>query len=136
MKYTTCDHIGLFTQNASELTAFYTGILGFELANDGILPRSIVESIFGLTDDCRFIKLSKNDFMIELFQPLSTELRKRIAGIVGINHWGYSVSDRTAFVEKMRKEGQQIVEVDRNGRSVYFLIDPDGNRIEIRERTG
>lgn len=70
--------------------------------------------------------------MIEIFQPLSTVPQERTIGSIGINHWGYRVDDRAAFVARMRRNGQRIVEIDRNGRSVHFLIDPDGNRIEIR----
>lgn len=133
MTHARCDHIGLLSQNAGELTAFYTEVLGFEITAESTLPESIVQSIFGLSDECRFVKLHKDGFMIEIFQPLSAGLSKWFAGVVGINHWGYCVDDRNAFVDKMRRDGHQLVEIDRTGRSVYFLIDPDGNRIEIRE---
>lgn len=132
MKHNSCEHIGLFTQNMSISKTFYTNILGFEVKSYGILPRSVVEPIFGLADDCRFMKLEKDGFMIEIFQPLSTVPQERTIGSIGINHWGYRVDDRAAFVARMRRNGQRIVEIDRNGRSVHFLIDPDGNRIEIR----
>jgi catechol 2,3-dioxygenase-like lactoylglutathione lyase family enzyme len=132
MKHNSCDHIGLFTQNMGVLKTFYTDILGFEIKSDSTLPRSVVEPIFGLADDCRLMKLEKDGFMIEIFQPLSATLEERTNRSVGINHWGYRVDDRAAFVTRMRGNGQRIVEIDRNGHSVYFLIDPDGNRIEIR----
>ena len=133
MKHSSCDHIGLFSKNAGELIAFYTGILGFELTSDSVLSKAVVERIFGLADDCRFVKLHREDFMIEIFQPCTAGLRHGMNGVVGINHWGFRVDDRIAFVDKMRRAGQRIVEIDRNGRAVYFLIDPDGNRIEVRE---
>ena len=131
MKQPTCDHVGFFTRNAKELAVFYTKILDFELIHDSMLSKSIVQTIFGLADDCRFVKLRKNDFIVEIFEPVSTELQKRVSGIVGINHWGYCANNRTAFVQKCRRDGLPVIEIDRNGRSAYFLIDPDGNRIEI-----
>ena len=128
-----CDHIGIFTQNMESMKAFYTGILGFALGNESILSKKIMEKIFGLAHDCHFAKLHKDGFMVELFAPLSTELHTPIPGATGVNHWGYCVADRQSFVEELRRKNQAIVEIERNGRTVYFVVDPDGNRIEIRE---
>jgi catechol 2,3-dioxygenase-like lactoylglutathione lyase family enzyme len=79
MKQPTCDHVGFFTRNAKELAVFYTKILDFELIHDSMLSKSIVQTIFGLADDCRFVKLRKNDFIVEIFEPVSTELQKRVS---------------------------------------------------------
>ena len=128
-----CDHIGLFTENAARLKEFYEDILGFRVKHESTLPMSTVERIFGVKCDCRFIKLFKNDFMLEIFEPLSTNLGKRVANSVGINHWGYCVDNRESVVEELRESGVHVIEVERNGHSVYFITDPDENRIEIRE---
>jgi len=129
----TCDHIGFFTKNVEAMKQFYTRVLGFELGNESTLSRSLVEKIFGLADECRFVKLHRHGFMIEMFEPLSERLRERVASQIGMNHWGYCVADREIFVQELRRDGIGVIEIDRNGRSVYFLIDPDGNRIEIRD---
>ncbi len=129
----TCDHIGFFTGNAESMKEFYTRVLDFEVGTDSILSKAIVDRIFGLADECRFVKLTKDGFMVELFEPVSMQLRSRIEDRVGINHWGFCVEDRALYVEKLRADGLPVIEVDRNGRSVYFLLDPDGNRIEIRD---
>ena len=112
---------------------FYIHVLKFELGKESTLAKSLVKDIFGIAADCRFVKLHKNGFMVEIFQPLSPEFQARVAGQVGMNHWGYCVADRSIFVEKLRREGLPVIEIDRNGRSAYFLVDPDGNRIEIRD---
>jgi catechol 2,3-dioxygenase-like lactoylglutathione lyase family enzyme len=129
----TCEHIGFFTMNAEAMKEFYIRVLGFELGNESTLPKSLVENIFGLADDCRFVKLYKGGFMVEIFEPLSSRLHIRMADHAGVNHWGFCVADRASFVENLRGDGLSVIEIDRNGRSVYFLTDPDGNRIEIRE---
>lgn len=133
MRPAMCDHIGLFTDNATRLKEFYVDMLGFSVMHESVLPMSTVEEIFGVKCDCRFIKLSKNDFMLEIFEPLSTNLGKRVASSAGVNHWGHCVDNREAFVQELRRSGVHVIEVERNGRSVYFITDPDENRIEIRE---
>jgi len=132
-KRITCDHIGFFTLDADSLQRFYTDKLGFELKDESLLDRAIVKTIFGMATDCRFIKLQRNGFMLEIFEPLSAEARESIECAAGLNHWGYCVDDRTAFVEKQKANGIPVTEIERNGRTVYFLADPDGNRIEIRD---
>jgi catechol 2,3-dioxygenase-like lactoylglutathione lyase family enzyme len=128
-----CDHIGFFTHNSESLVRFYVDVLGFERKQVSILPKSIAETVFGMASDCRFIKLSRHEFVLEIFEPLCPDIKKLMPGKDGINHWGYCVKDRAAFVDRLRKQGFEIIEVNRNEHYVYFLKDPDGNRIEIRE---
>ena len=129
----TCDHIGIFTQNMELMKEFYTEALGFSLGNESTLSHSIMDEIFGFGHECHFVKLHRNGFMVELFSPTSTELHVPSAGTVGLNHWGYCVADRASFVDALRQKGHTIIEIDRNGHSAYFVLDPDGNRIEIRD---
>ncbi|MCK4941903.1 VOC family protein [candidate division WOR-3 bacterium] len=129
----TCDHIGFFTKNAEKLVEFYTGVLEFVVTQESVLTGSIVNAIFGLESDCRFIKLVKGDFMVELFEPLSPDIRERISKVAGLNHWGYCVDNREDFVKRLRTKNVPVIKIERNGRSVYFMTDPDENRIEIRD---
>jgi catechol 2,3-dioxygenase-like lactoylglutathione lyase family enzyme len=129
----TCDHIGFFTKNADKLIEFYTGILKFTLKRENVLDSSMASAIFGIDSDCRFIKLVHNDFMLELFEPLSAKIREGISEAACRSHWGYCVENREDFVKHMRKMNVPVIEIKRNGRPVYFITDPDKNLIEIRD---
>ena len=128
-----CDHIGLFTNDSKRLEDFYIKVLGFKKEKESILSKQIVKSIFGTCRDCKFIKLVSGNMMIEIFEPVSSRLRKKFNNIVGLNHWGYCVANKEKFIQKIRRKKANIIEVKRNGQSVYFVTDPDANRIEIRE---
>lgn len=128
-----CDHIGLFTNNADRLAEFYTAQLGFTMQKDETLPAKLTRTIFGVARECRFIRLASEGKMLEIFEPRKGGLDRRKGGIVGINHFGLRVSDREALVKKLRRGKAKVIEFRRNGRSGYFAVDPDGNRIEIRE---
>jgi catechol 2,3-dioxygenase-like lactoylglutathione lyase family enzyme len=128
-----CDHIGLYTNNSKKLEKFYLKILGFKKEKEEILPKSIFKLIFGIPTDCRFIRLYADNMKLEIFEPISTPAKKRVANIASINHWGFCVEDRKKFVQKLKIKKVKIIEVKRNGHTVYFVTDPDGNRIEIRE---
>ena len=121
--------------SAQTMKDFYTSILGFTSGRESVLPAAIVDSIFGIAVDCRFIKLHKEGFILEIFEPISREFQRRSPDHVGMNHWGYCVADRNGLIEGLREKRIPLIEMQRNGRSTYFLVDPDGNRIELRECT-
>jgi catechol 2,3-dioxygenase-like lactoylglutathione lyase family enzyme len=128
-----CDHIGIFTRNLKPMKKFYMDVLGFSLDSESKLSGEIMGKIFGYAHDCHFIKLYKDGFLIELFSPISKESHTPGTRMTGLNHWGYCVADRRSFIEGLYRKDQATVEIDRNGRKVYFVIDPDGNPIEIRD---
>ena len=127
-----CDHIAIFTNNAQRLLVFYVKIMGFRKEREEILPESIMKSIFGIVSECRFITLAAGGARIELFQPLSVRLKKRRNAFTGYNHWGYVVDDREKFCQDLEMKKVHILKVKRGDHFVYFVRDPDGNRIEIR----
>jgi catechol 2,3-dioxygenase-like lactoylglutathione lyase family enzyme len=128
-----CDHIGLFTANAERMKEFYIHALDFEFGGETILAGSVVSSIFGIGSDCRFLKLHRDGFMLEIFEPLSPPSQEHEASRFGVNHWGFCTAERDLLLEKLRRECIPIIEIEKQGHRIYFLIDPDGNRIELRE---
>jgi catechol 2,3-dioxygenase-like lactoylglutathione lyase family enzyme len=127
-----CDHIGIYTNHARKLEKFYTQKLGFKKEKEEILGQSIVELIFGLRAQLKFIRLTSGSMMIELFEPQSVRIKKKMSSITGYHHWGYCVPDRIKFVKKLKRQGVHVIEVKRNKHTVYFITDPDENLIEIR----
>ena len=127
-----CDHIGIFTTNYKRLVDFYVGKLGFRKEKQDVLPRTIVQPIFGLAGDCDVVRLESGGFKIEIFQPRPARLKKR-TGIFGCDHWGFCVGDRKRFCQRLKRKKVKVIEVKRNSHIVYFAQDPDGNRIEIRD---
>ncbi|UCE20414.1 MAG: bifunctional nicotinamidase/pyrazinamidase [Gemmatimonadota bacterium] len=131
-KRATCDHIGIFTMNVKKLSDFYVRTLGFKSEKEEVFTTSLMRKALGVHSDCMMIRLVSGDVRLELFQPTSVRLARRLNISAGYNHWGYHVGDRGRYVRKLKKKGVPIIEVRRNDRTVYFVKDPDGNRIEIR----
>ena len=133
-KQNSCDHVGLFTANAGRLVSFYTHKLGFQKTKEQTLPRDMTRAIFGVAAECRFLRLMSGEAMIEIFEPRRGRVMKRRNSAAGINHFGLLVTDRDAFLKRLREKKVPVLEIDRNGRSTHFISDPDGNRIEIRQK--
>ncbi len=138
-----CDHIGLCTADAERLVDFYRQAFGLEVTREEVLPPSLAEAVFGVPDRCRFVKMAPPPragasgeppvITVELFQPLGMPLPRRDPLGVGVNHWGLRVGDRQRAAEALSARGVTVIEVARGGRPIFFVRDPDGNLIELRE---
>ncbi len=128
-----CDHVGLLTNDCERLADFYTSVLKFKKEKEEILPQSVARPIFGLLSDFIFIRLISGNMKLELFQPISLRLLKHRSRNAGLNHWGYCVVDRKRFTKALKRKKIPVIEIKRNAHIVYFIKDPDGNLIEIRD---
>ncbi len=129
-----CEHLGIFTNNYKRLQDFYVKKLGFVYKSKNIIPKLIIKKIFGIDCDFHMIKLfSKNGLMIELFEPTKSRLQIIKHVTAGFNHFGYMVPNREKFCNSLKRKGVRIILVKKEGGLTYFIKDPDGNRIEIRE---
>ncbi len=133
MKQNLCDHIGICTNQAERMVKFYIDKFGFQKSKEEILERSIAKPIFGLNSTFKFIRLTSGSVMIEIFEPMSVPAKRQKNIIAGYHHWGCCVSNRLEFVQALKRKKVKIIEVKRNSHIVYFVRDPDGNMIEIRE---
>lgn len=131
---TACDHIGILTNDSERLAHFYTQKLRFKKEKEETLPRSLIEPIFGVSSDCKCMRLASGRVKIEIFQPTSTRLKPCLHNSKGYNHWGYCTGERAGFLKKLKKEKVTVIEVKKNARTIYFVVDPDGNRIEIGDQ--
>ncbi len=127
-----CNHIGIFTDNPYRMIEFYRYNFGFRRVKEEILDRKLVKHIFGLNAKCLLIKLANNHVVIELFVPLNKKNRMKNFHH-GYNHIGLAVRNRKSFLKLLKQNRRKIITIKRNGYNAFFTIDPDGNRIEIRE---
>ena len=126
-------HLGLISDNSSALIRFYTEKLGFSEGESRTIPRDLVQNIFALPVECRMTKLHREDITLEVFSPLGLELTPWADTHAGYNHFGLWVEDKKQFCDQLKEQGVEVIEAPYKDRVVYFVKDPDGNRIEIFE---
>lgn len=124
-------HIGLFAENAEALTRFYVEMLGFEEAGRRVISKSLMVPIFGLSDDCEMIKLRQGDTILEIFSPVGPKPRVSNGIRAGYNHWGITVANREEYCTRLEQQGVTVIRAEKEGRNIYFIKDPEGNRIEV-----
>jgi catechol 2,3-dioxygenase-like lactoylglutathione lyase family enzyme len=134
MPAVTVHHIGMWVQDLSRSGRFYSRVMGFEKQYDYRAQADIMEQIFGHHADCRVEVYQRDEVRLELFQPevaMTSPTGTQI--LPAINHFSLKVSDKETFCRQAREKGASIVEVDRGGRMIYFIRDPNGILIEIKD---
>jgi catechol 2,3-dioxygenase-like lactoylglutathione lyase family enzyme len=130
----TKGHLGLFSRNASNLIRFYTEKLGFQEGESRTVSRSLMEDIFGLAEESRMTKLSRDDLTLEIFSLSDVAPASEADCHIGFNHFGLWVEDKEAFCRTIKDQGATVIKSAYRDRFIFFVRDPDGNRIEIFER--
>ena len=128
-------HIGLWVSDLTSTGRFYERILGFEKQYAYRLPSEVIQTVFGRKVKCQVAVYRRDEVALELFRPAIEMADAAQAPLIpGVNHFGLQVADSETFCEKAREKGADVIELDRGDHLVYFLRDPDGVLIEIKDK--
>ena len=125
-------HIGLLSFRDEDLIRFYVDKLGFTEGENRLLSRELMEAIFSIPGECRMTKLHRENLTLEVFSPVGLE-PGQVAGAyaVGFNHFALNTGEKQRFCGELESQGVPVIKCAYKDRFVYFVTDPDGNRIEI-----
>lgn len=128
------NHVGIFTTHHKRLLNFYFSALGFKKEYQALLPSEVMRPVFGMPRECHMVKLVRDDIALEIFWLSDYKLKRAGGWVSGYNHFGLEVKNRERFLKQLgAKLRVKIIKVDRSGHFVYFIRDPEGNLIEIKE---
>jgi len=128
-----CHHFGICTNSPQKMIKFYKEKLDFEEEKAKLVPRELMEQIFGIPSACTLTKLKLGQIILEIISPQNFNLKKREFDISGYNHWGLGVKKKEEFCQSLKDRGVPVLEVESKGRYIFFIKDPEGNLIEIYE---
>ncbi len=134
IKKYSVDHIGLWTDDALRLIKFYKNKLGFKVMSSQRLAKEIIKKIFGFNTSCCFYRLQTEGLRLEIFEPQNKSSTDKQKFVSGIHHFGLVVDDSETVIKNASRQKIKIIKIRRDGHFVYFMKDPDGNMIEIRQR--
>lgn len=96
------------------------------------VPTQIIKKIFGINSPAKIICLKAGDSIIELFEFPKAKGVKPSMGT--ITHIALSVSNRKETFQKMKNKNTVTVLIDKgDGNFTYFVKDPDGVLIELKD---
>jgi len=126
------NHVGIFTDRPRATKNFYRK-MGFRSVAKAFLNADFIEQLFGIRKGCFFEKLTFRDTFLEIFYADNLHLRIPHKNSAGINHWALQVENRESYIRILKRKNIKIIRLSRNDRFVYFVKDPNGVLIEIRE---
>lgn len=125
------DHIAIWTDNLERLRSFYVkyfnGIVGEKYVNT---EKGFESYFLQFREGARLELMSKEN--------IPNSKNDSIEQFTGIIHIAFSAGSKNAVQElakQLETEGYEIVKQPRMTKDGYFqciILDPDGNRIEIR----
>ena len=114
------DHVGIATDDAAELAAFYTDLVGYEVAH---------EEEF---DDLQIVFVDAGNTYLELIEPLTSD--STVARFLendgpGLHHVAFEVDDCEDALDTARDLGIQLIDEEPRpgawGHTVAFLHPRD-----------
>lgn len=121
------NHVALRVRDVKESLAFYEGVLGFREAFRVNRP----DGSLGLI----YVQFGSDQF-VELFEGGDEGRQPEPAPKgTGFLHFCLTVEDLPVTLAELREKGLEIGEphTGTSGAFIYFLEDPDGNKIELAE---
>ena len=119
-------HIGIWAIDMEETCSFYGERLGFEKEREYEVSAELMKQIFGTEKPCRIQVYKKGDTRVEIFDD--GDKHQSV-----MNHFSISVGDRKKYFDDAKAKGADVIEVWRGDHPVYFLKDPAGTLIEIKD---
>ncbi len=121
------NHVAFRVRDVDRSLTFYEGVLGFREAFRVYRP----DGKLGLI----YVQFGADQF-VELFEGGDGERqRDPLPNGTGYLHFCITVEDLDAALETLRRKGLQLGEprTGTSGARIYFIEDPDGNKIELAE---
>jgi len=141
MPITGVSHIGICVRDLEESLGFYRDVLGFQpVARMTDIDHADVARLLELDElSMELVFVERDGTRIELIHiqdPPPSGGGKRPFNRVGFTHLSLTVADFDEELDRLRALGASLLEdtigssPDSNARFA-FILDPDGNRIEI-----
>ncbi len=130
------DHIALVVSNMKTSLDFYTRFLGLTIKREFELSEEESQHLFQVSSPARAVQLSMDSGVLELFEfKRGTEIKNLSSPVTnGLFHYALQIGQPIkAFIARAREERIPVYSIVRGGKSIYFIQDPDGVLVEVRE---
>jgi catechol 2,3-dioxygenase-like lactoylglutathione lyase family enzyme len=123
-------HVALASTSEEKADRFFEDVLGLKRTRTVMLPANVMNSIFGLNEECKKTDYEDDQIRFEIF--FTGYGRSRT---IRPDHVCLEVDDLESFLNKCETMKVEIIKVAKGESIVIFIKDYDGNSFEIKERS-
>ncbi len=123
------DHVGIVNKDGEEAVRFYEAFLGLGRIKESSVSPELSRKLFSVDEEIRMLVYGDEELKVEVFI-----LPGFIPQSPCIAHFGIQVPDLPGFLERTKDAGVKMISAERGGRTVYFIEDFSGNRIEVKQK--
>ncbi len=121
------DHVGIMNEDEAGAVKFYRGLLGLEKIKESSVSPELARQLFGFDREIRMLVFADEGLKIEIFIVPGFTLP-----LPPVPHFCIQMPELPGFLEKAKEAGVRVITAERGGRTVYFVEDFSGNRIEVK----
>jgi catechol 2,3-dioxygenase-like lactoylglutathione lyase family enzyme len=122
------DHVGIMNEEEAGALEFYRDIVGLEKIRESSVMPELAQKLFSVDVEIKMLVFGKDGLKVEVFiVPGFTRPSPSVP------HFCIQVPELAGFLEKAKKEGVKLISGERGGRTVHFIEDFSGNRIEVKQ---
>lgn len=123
------DHVGIINDDEQSAELFYRGLLGLEKIKESSVSPELSTRLFFVDKEIKMLVYGGEDLKVEVFVvPGFTR------PVPPVPHFCIQVPDRERLLEEAKGRGVTVISAERGGRTVFFVEDFSGNRIEVKQQ--
>lgn len=121
------DHIAVANREEGEAERFYGGLVGLDRLYDFTIDAGLSERLFSVARDVRAVVFGDAGLNIEVF--ILPEVKARVNLLP---HVCLVREDAAELARRAGGLGLEVLRIEREGRTLYFVKDFSGNPVEIK----
>ncbi|RTZ90611.1 MAG: hypothetical protein DSY91_06145 [Deltaproteobacteria bacterium] len=130
------DHIALIVSDMETSRDFYVRFLGLSVKREFELSEEESQTLFQVASPAKAVQLLMEGGMVELFEfRKGIDLKTGPSPLTnGLFHYAIQLGRPIeTFIAQAREENIPVFSIVRGGKTIYFIQDPDGVFIEVKE---
>jgi lactoylglutathione lyase len=139
------NHIAVTVRDTQKSLDFYVGKLGLVQVEQHVLPKSSIDTVFGLSGasgtSTRLQVPGQPDILIDIMELAGATKGTSVQplGSIGSTHMAFTVDNLDDVVAELKAKGVSFISepvtfhLTEGSVTVCFMQDPDGNHVELEE---
>ena len=121
-------HVALSCKSEENSDRFYHSLLNLDKLNVKTLPTELSKQLFQRDEEITYINYGNEQIHFEIFVSDGNDYADN-----QLSHTCIEVENRSNFLKRCEAAGLEVRKASKNGSTIVFIKDFDGNLFEVKE---